>query len=561
MYQDFFGFREKPFSITPDPAFLYLSPIHKEAFAHLLFAIKDRSGFAVMIGEVGTGKTTILRSLFNQLDSESHFLAYLFNPSVSGDEILALICREFGLPWEGATRAAMFETLNRFLLQENSAGRTVVLVIDEAQNLERDALEQIRLISNLETEKNKLIQVILVGQPELERLLASPQLRQLNQRVSVRFVLQSLGQEETSQYVRHRLKVAGYGGLCPFTAGALRKIYRFSRGCPRRINIICDRALLIGYTCNSQQITGRITAQAARETGDSSWNRAILYPLAPLALLAAILFFFAGIFFGTRHQDSLPVEPAAVIKDAEQGVTPVLEVEKPPADSDRTGFHQRLGAIRDILAGASVEETAVASFNAVAEEWKIMSMASMPSRDIAASLTNAAYARGLGTIIIQGRPETLLSLNTPAILEVPIGNAGDKRFLAVIRWEDNRFYIAPSFPGRVAIDKDELGALWGGKAFIFWKNYLSLPNVEDPGLRAQEISTLKNLLLRVDLHIEDVSPVYDRQTVDTIRRFQRSRHISPDGKVGPQTLLLLYQESPDFKPPSLNAERNNRGQS
>ena len=192
MYQEFFGFKEKPFSITPDPAFLYLSPTHKEAFAHLFYTVGDRTGFAVMTGEVGTGKTTLLRSFFNQLSPENHSLAYLFNPSVSPDEIMCLICQEFGLSSQGLNQAELFDKLNLFLLEQNALGKTVVLVIDEAQNLNREVLEQIRLISNLETEKCKLIQVILVGQPELNRLLATPELRQLNQRVSVRFSLTPL---------------------------------------------------------------------------------------------------------------------------------------------------------------------------------------------------------------------------------------------------------------------------------------------------------------------------------------------------------------------------------
>jgi len=211
MYCHYFGFREKPFNITPNPRFLYLSKNHKEAFAHLLYGINSHAGFIELTGEVGTGKTTVLRTILEQLDDDSHRTAIILNPCLSALELLRNINREFGIAHEGLENGALLEELNRFLLQENRAGRTIVLVIDEAQNLAPAVLEQIRLISNLETESDKLIQILLAGQPELNTLLARAELRQLAQRITVRYHLLPMDFEDSSSYIRHRLQVAGGG--------------------------------------------------------------------------------------------------------------------------------------------------------------------------------------------------------------------------------------------------------------------------------------------------------------------------------------------------------------
>ncbi len=562
MYQEFFGFREKPFSITPDPVFLYLSRIHKEAFAHLLYAVKDHSGFAAMTGEVGTGKTTILRSLFTQLSADTHRLAYLFNPSVSPDEILSLICQEFGLKYEGLSQAELFEGLNQFLLKENGDGRTVVLVIDEAQNLGREVLEQIRLISNLETEKEKLIQVILVGQPELERLLATPELRQLNQRVSVRFTLKALDYDDTCHYVRHRLKVAGYNGLCPFTHTAFRKLFRFSRGCPRLINILCDRALLIGYTRNSHKISGRMVGQAGREIGGGFFSRARLIHILLVAILIAAVFFGGGIFFGYLQLDfpltSSPAQESPIRQKIQ--VPPPVEVQAEVEQPVKIDFSEELRTLQASLAGVSEKETAFSAFNALAQKWKVKPLVKTLSPEVSRSLVNVAYNRGLRIIIFRDGPEALVNLNTPAILEVSLPGLTDKRFLAISALKGERFSIVPSFPGKESIQREELRSLWSGKALIYWKNYLDIPNIEDPGLNAREVGNLKKLLRSAGLSIGDMNSIYDRETVEAVTRFQELHRIPQDGKVGPKTLLLLYQESADYNPVRLKQEGAGRGQ-
>ncbi|HJV35973.1 ExeA family protein [Geomonas sp.] len=265
MYCTFFGFRERPFTITPNPRFLFMSDMHREAFAHLLYAVESRAGFVKITGEVGTGKTTLLRTFLNRLDGDGHRTALIFNPCLSSLELLRSINREFGIACESESRVDLLQALNAFLLEQKMAGRSVVLVMDEAQNLAPEVLEQIRLISNLETETDKLIQIVLSGQPELLGVLAKDELRQLNQRITVRCHLLPMDFESMGRYIEHRMELAGRFRAAEFSTAALKRIYRYSGGVPRLVNVVCDRALLIGFTEETRIISGAIAAQAISE--------------------------------------------------------------------------------------------------------------------------------------------------------------------------------------------------------------------------------------------------------------------------------------------------------
>ena len=266
MYRDFFGFCEKPFTITPNPHFIYLSGNHREAFAHLLYGIDSHAGFIAMTGEVGTGKTTVLRTLLTQLDPEKYCSALIFNPCLSGDQLLASICREFGVDVDDQYSYGYLDALNHFLLAQHTAGKTVVLVVDEAQNLAPDVLEQVRMISNLETECDKLIQIVLAGQPELDDVLQRRDLRQLSQRITIRCRLTPMNRQDTGDYIRHRLRVSGCRIPGLFTAGAVKRIYRFSRGVPRLINILCEQALVLAWTQESCTVTPAIALRVIVDT-------------------------------------------------------------------------------------------------------------------------------------------------------------------------------------------------------------------------------------------------------------------------------------------------------
>ncbi|HBA89463.1 MAG TPA: ATPase [Geobacter sp.] len=265
MYCEFFGFRESPFTITPNPRFLFMSEQHREAYAHLIYAVENRAGFVELTGEVGTGKTTLLRTFLNRLDFKGHRTALIFNPCLSSLELLQSVNREFGLTCETQSRMELLQALNAFLLEQKRDGRSVILVVDEAQNLPPDVLEQIRLISNLETETDKLIQIVLSGQPELLCVLAREELRQLTQRITVRYHLLPMSFESTKRYIDHRMELAGSYRAAEFTLPALKRIFRYSGGVPRLVNVVCDRALLIGFTHESRTISGAMAAQAVSE--------------------------------------------------------------------------------------------------------------------------------------------------------------------------------------------------------------------------------------------------------------------------------------------------------
>src|SRR3989454_6820642 len=265
MYEAFYGFRDNPFRLTPDPDYLFLSANHQEALGHLLFGISERSGMVVITGEIGAGKTTLVRTLMRDLDAQTT-AAYIFNPALSALELLQTINADLGLPVTSTSKKDLIDELNHFLLEQQAAGRQVVVIVDEAQDLEPSVLEQLRLLSNLETERVKLLQIILVGQPELRAILARPELAQLDQRVTLRWHLGPLNAEETAAYVRHRLRVAAaMREAVHFTPAALRLIYRFSHGIPRLINVLCHRALLIGFTHEAREIGWEITRQAIQE--------------------------------------------------------------------------------------------------------------------------------------------------------------------------------------------------------------------------------------------------------------------------------------------------------
>jgi general secretion pathway protein A len=291
MYTQFYGLNEKPFSLTPDPRFLFLSESHREALAHLLYGIEQGEGFIAITGEVGTGKTTLCRALLQRLGPKTE-VAYVFNPIMSGEDLLRAVSIEFGLITEGYSRADLNDQLNQFLLQSSREGRRALLIVDESQNLDPATLEEIRLLSNLETTSSKLIQIVLFGQPELDEMLDSRGLRQLRQRITVRWTLSPLNAAETRDYVRHRLKIAAGKECNLFSDKALREVQRRARGIPRLINVLCDRAMLVGYAAGAPTMGPDSINRAAREilsvrSRRHPW-RTVLRRAFPAAILLAV---------------------------------------------------------------------------------------------------------------------------------------------------------------------------------------------------------------------------------------------------------------------------------
>src|SRR5436190_3014477 len=254
MYQSFYGFREMPFNITPDPRFLYLSPTHQEALQHLKYGVSERKGFIVLVGEVGCGKTTLCRRFLNELDPAHYDTALILNPRVTETQMLKAILTEMGETKLARSQNDLVAQMNRVLLERIEKGRDIVLIIDEAQNLKFEVLEQIRLLSNLETDKQKLLQIVLMGQPELKEILARHELRQLRQRILVHYELHPLSQADVTHYIHHRLSMAGSAGTPKFTKWALRAIHKGSRGIRRLVNNLCDKSLLSAFIRESDEV-------------------------------------------------------------------------------------------------------------------------------------------------------------------------------------------------------------------------------------------------------------------------------------------------------------------
>ena len=264
MYLEFYNLREYPFNITPDPRFLYLAPHHKEAYDHLMYGINGRKGFIELTGEVGSGKTTLCRAVLSNLGKDVE-TALILNPCLSETQLLRAMLNDFGLEVGGRDRLAYVEKLNEFLLEKSREGTNVALVIDEAQDLSPQVMEQVRLLSNLETDQQKLIQIVLCGQPELKARLARPDLRQLRQRITVRYHIPPLTIEDTGMYIKHRLWVAGSDGSIVFDPSAVREVYKYAKGGPRLINAVSDNALLAGYVSRTKNIDARCVKQAIQQ--------------------------------------------------------------------------------------------------------------------------------------------------------------------------------------------------------------------------------------------------------------------------------------------------------
>jgi general secretion pathway protein A len=264
MYKEYYHLKENPFNVTSDPHFLYMSRRHKEALSSLIYGIKERKGFIEITGDIGTGKTTLCRALLNQLDSKTK-TAFILNPRLSEIQFIRAVIDDFGIKVKNNSKADMIKALNAFLIGELSSGNNVVLIVDESQNLKKNLLEEIRLLSNLETEKEKLFQIVLVGQPELREKLASPELAQLRQRIAVRYHVLPLEKKDVENYIAHRLEIAGSSGDISWNDEAIDEIYSYSKGVPRLINIACDRSMLLGYVRNVKKFDRDIILEAVSE--------------------------------------------------------------------------------------------------------------------------------------------------------------------------------------------------------------------------------------------------------------------------------------------------------
>jgi general secretion pathway protein A len=545
MYLDFFGFREKPFNLTPDPRFIFLSKNHREAFAHLLYGIDNRAGFILLTGEVGSGKTTVLRALLTQLDGDHYRTALIFNPCLSPPELIQNINREFAIQTYASTGSSLLDALNPFLLQQNSEGRTVVLVIDEAQSLEAPVLEQIRLISNLETDRDKLIQIVLSGQPEFAHILKRKEMRQLNQRITVRYHLQPMDFEDTVAYVNHRLGVVGARGRDIFSMGALKLIYKYSRGLPRLINAACDRALLTGYTRDTTKISSRIAAAGIKDMrGDTAYRtqkrRLILIPT--FTVLMAIL---AAAIYLTWHDIIDPFKASQPLEAT--GV----ETEREPVISGEEFYH----AMAAELGGVPEPESARRAFNTLASRWNARPLSESDNLNSIDAMERAALDRELCFYRFSGNLGVLLRIDYPVVLELNMPGISGKRFISLVGMENEHLLVDPPISGRGSLSFSELEKHWSGNGFLLWKDPMNLLPRTLQGSKGEHVKRLQALLKEAGAYTRPLTGVYDSDTLSAVKEFQSSKGIEQDGIVGGQTLMLLYHSIDRFEVPRLTVRQ------
>jgi general secretion pathway protein A len=517
VYTSFFGFKEKPFNLTPDARYLFLSPHHKEALDHLLYGINERKGFIAITGGVGTGKTTLCRTILSHLDASTKS-ALIFNSFISDNELLKTIIQEFGINMEQGIESKKdnIDVLNHFLLDNFSQSGNAVLLIDEAQNLSHTVLEQIRMLSNLETEKEKLIQIVLVGQYELAELLATPSLRQLNERITVRYDLRPLKFENIKGYVEHRLVVAGGRGNVRFTNGAFRKIYTYSQGNPRRINAVCDRALLIAYAREEYIISKGMVGKAIKDFSGNmaidhsvlGWHRRGTESDTVIVLLLVLLIIIAGVA-GWNFRDQI----AGVFSGREK--IPVV----------RAGYDTPVSP-----------EPIMKSAHLFLDEKT--SLAGLFDR----SNIRLETGDNLGLFSFDVAPEYYVMLKKPFRIHLSASLSPSltlPHYLLIHRIKDDGAIAVDSEGREHDIARDFILRHWDRK--ISWVYPYKNKGIRlMKGMRVPDVLEIQRILNTIGYMVNPTG-VYDESTFNGVMRFQEDFGLMADGIVGLRTRALFYQ--------------------
>ncbi|WP_440225045.1 AAA family ATPase [Dokdonella sp. MW10] len=522
MYLEYYGLREAPFSITPDPRYVFLSERHRDALAHLLYGVGKggSGGFVQLTGEVGTGKTTLSRLLLEQLPENTR-VALLLNPRLSPVEMIEAACEELKLDIEGrrGSLKGLTDALNTYLLDAYAQGLRVVLIVDEAQNLSMDALEQIRLLTNLETPTQKLLQIILLGQPELRDMLMRPELRQLAQRITARYHLTPLDAAETEAYVKHRMAVAG-NARQPFTRLGLRALYQRSGGIPRLINVIADRALMAGYAREQQNIGERLVDRSADETlpGHARyWLRRYLRWGIAAVLVTAI----AG--GAWRYLD--PAIPAVVPEP------PPVAVPEPAADVSATALQERL---------AQPGETDLYATTQLLARWQVGSQETSV-RD--ATRCAAVLAPGLNCLRGRASLEQALRFDRPLVLVL---QSGEQRAHALLLGAGRRHVRLDIAGETLDLPRASLAAFWSGEFMAIWRVPTGVPAAMKRGDAGPGIAWAKDRLHALDQGATSESgpAFFDADLEERVRKLQLAYGIRADGIIGPETLFALSALDP-----------------
>ena len=547
MYTSFFGLAEKPFAITPDPRYLYLSERHAEALAHLLYGINESGGFIQLTGEVGTGKTTVVRTLLSRVPHHAD-VAVILNPRITPVEFLLTICEELGLAIAEGQRDSvkeMVDALNRRLLSAHAEGRRIIVLVDEAQNLSFDVLEQVRLLTNLETPTQKLLQIILIGQPELRELLDRTDLRQLAQRITGRYHLKPLSREETKGYVRHRLRVAGATAEI-FTPGALVELHRLSLGIPRVINVACDRALLGAYTQETKKINASLVRRAAGEVYGRrffpTWLGWVVGSMSVAALAATL---FLGWQFW-RHQSPVLSASRAIKSATAAGAAPHAAAVAPATPAAVAAPAPKLASVNALLQANEANTTDAAAFRRLLALW---GTALSDDRDPCGQAAKA----GLACLDQRGSWAQVKTLNRPAILTLT-DDRGQRHRVVLSGLDDKTATLnLGEHNEKVAID--DLSRDWFGEFTLVWKPKTSHTRLLSVGMQGDEVRWLRRSLNALGGGASDPenADVYDQQLAIAVQNFQREHRLNVDGIAGVQTQVVLDTALADPNSPLLLA--------
>jgi general secretion pathway protein A len=574
VYERFFGLVDAPFRLTPDPRYLFLSSKHADALAHLRLGLEESSGFVCITGDVGTGKTTLLRSFLAGLGDDTS-TAYIFNPTLSPLELLQTINAEFDIAG-GNSRRDLIEALNRHLLRQREAGRRCIVVIDEAQAVSVEVLEQLRLLSNLETTTEKLLRIVLVGQPQLRGLLLHPELVQLNQRITLRWHIGPLSRSETTAYIRHRIEVASQGQAPQlFSRLAVRHIHDYADGVPRLINMVAHRSLLAAFAAGQRAVSGRCVRRAYREIATVPLPKPMPAPWRAAAATVGIGACLGVIVLGARElsiRSEPPVSAEATAgrtpdRAAVPGPTPDAVAAPPPATPPSVApAAPVVAAVRPAPADAPPladtaearllaldrDTSAKAALDAVLSAWHSDPLAD-DDRATPGDYARLARHRGLEHLGISGNTGMLRLLDLPAILELQLPDASGPRYAALLALKEGGATLmvdgTPTF-----VDAGFLERAWLGHAYILWRDFDDLGGVTlEPQATGPAVRQLQGLLRRVGVYAGADTGVYDAATTAAVLEFQRSRSLYPDARVGRLTRIVLYAASGGYQRPTLAA--------
>jgi general secretion pathway protein A len=542
MYAAYFGLTERPFSLAPDPRYLYLSDAHREALAHLLYGIGEGGSFVQLTGEVGTGKTTVCRALLEQLPPDVD-VAMIFNPRLTSVELLAAVCDELRIPYPVGTTSlkVLVDALSQALLDAHAKGRRTVLIIDEAQNLSARVLEEVRLLTNLETTRQKLLQVVLIGQPELADLLSRRNLRQLSQRVTARYHLRSFSEEESQRYVQHRLEIAGQRQPI-FTKQAVRAAHRLARGIPRLLNTICDRALLGAYATGQTRVKEAVVRRAAREVLGTRRSRRWV-----AATAAAVLLVVVGSTIALVATGGLRSLGAWALSRAEKPVSPPVDAPAPvPVVDERRPPEPTLAAI---LGDPSLTADRASAFVNLYALWGLDASGANAERGC-----ELGRAAGLRCLYRTGTWTVLRRLNLPAILELTTPE-GRKSHVVLASLDGDRATLEIGAQ-RVTLPSGEVERFWDGPFTMLWRSPVTGPVPLQPGMGGRDVAWLRQRLGALDGQpAAKANQIYDDELKRRVAVFQQGEALMPDGIAGEETLVRLVATAPGANGPTLSAER------